>query len=529
LDGVSLVAPERRHFRLGLTADFDGDGDSDAVAWTVPEGAAPDAAAGELWSFPAGGAPRKLASTPGFIPTGPGCTSRVSLALTGPHSVTLDLAAHCEATLIARSPVRSLAVLAPAAPRPVLTAVRAAAPAPRELQLRVSSIDRDHDGNDDVELSVEVQAVDSKRPAVARLLWLDRAAGPSREPQEPLASLARAAGTQQSRARGKRTCRSVAEGVGNLRRLIATLCHESGTARLFDAEGAGLRCGELGPVVDQLAMAEVRAALTAQNVAEAAAVLARDGWYFGRASPKERGKLEALVMRAVRVVEAGPIVALAARPVPRTPEPRYSPLHFEQPESSLLVLTPQGVVRAAPDGSSELPVDEQALASAWSLVVTSPNGATWTGVSHACNQSELVLEFSPPTQSLSVPLLAARPGACAGKPIPRVSPPVPLGFEAGKLTAVIAGSTVGPRLSEDEAWPRPVEPGSARSPDGKLLVVPTPLGLLVTGDDKPELWQSPELEPWYELSDCAVAGGASALACIKANRVLLIRRGAAGD
>jgi hypothetical protein len=55
-------------------------------------------------------------------------------------------------------------------------------------------------------------------------------------------------------------------------------------------------------------------------------------------------------------------------------------------------------------------------------------------------------------------------------------------------------------------------------------VIPTPLGVLVSGGDQPELWQASELQPWDSLSDCVVAGGASAVACVKQRRVLLIRR-----
>ena len=52
----------------------------------------------------------------------------------------------------------------------------------------------------------------------------------------------------------------------------------------------------------------------------------------------------------------------------------------------------------------------------------------------------------------------------------------------------------------------------------------TVLGLLISGGDAPELWQSAELTPWHTLSDCVVANGASAIACVKEGRILLLRR-----
>ena len=48
------------------------------------------------------------------------------------------------------------------------------------------------------------------------------------------------------------------DAVGNLRRLIAALCHEAGTARVFDDEGAALRCGSLQRLADRLARPKSR-------------------------------------------------------------------------------------------------------------------------------------------------------------------------------------------------------------------------------------------------------------------------------
>jgi hypothetical protein len=525
LDGVSLVAPQGRRIALALVADFDETQGPDAVLWTVPVGQSTVVSEGELWAHLAGRPPRRLLSTPGFVPTGAKCKARASLSLTGPRSVTVDLEADCGKVLIARSPVRSVSVLAPAAPRPVLVQTRVSAPAPGEkLTIGVDSTDRDQDGNDDVELQVRVQAHGTARPASARLLWLDRPAGTSRQPHEPVASLARAAGLEQVRAKGKNTSRTVPDGVGNLRRLIASLCAEGGTPRLLDAEGAPLRCGKLDRVVDRLATAEVRAALKQQQVAEAAAVLARDGWYFGRISRNRREQLEREITEACVPVEPASVVTLAAQPVPRAAEPRWSPLQFEQPEASLLVRTAQGLIRAAPDGSSENLVEEEAGTAAWPLAVTAPDGRVWTGVSQACNRSELLLTFSPQAAPAPAHILAARPGACTGRPIPSTPPPTPLGFKSGKLMAIVGGSAVGPGTDRAALLSRPPRAGSPRSADGKLLVLSTPLGLLVASDGEPELWRGPELKPWHALGDCVVAPGSRALGCVKSNRVLLIRR-----
>jgi hypothetical protein len=82
IDGMALAAPAGRSFERGLAADFDGDGKLEAVTWTLPSAAG--GAPGELWLHPSSGEPRKLATLPGFVPSGPGCRLEPSLVQTGP-------------------------------------------------------------------------------------------------------------------------------------------------------------------------------------------------------------------------------------------------------------------------------------------------------------------------------------------------------------------------------------------------------------------------------------------------------------
>ena len=114
------------------------------------------------------------------------------------------------------------------------------------------------------------------------MVWLDRTAGTSRDAREPSRSLARGASVEATRAKGKTTSKTVGEGVGNLRRLYAALCAEGSVPRVFDGDGAPLACGDLKSFVDDLASAEMTAALTRKDYVEAAATLSRDGWYHGR-------------------------------------------------------------------------------------------------------------------------------------------------------------------------------------------------------------------------------------------------------
>ena len=525
LGEVSMTAPEGQVFELGLAADFNQDGQSEAVAWTVPAGSAEKPRPGQLWVFSPTGRPRRLTDLPGFVPTGPGCKTRTTLSRTGPQTVTLSAAADCETRRIERSPVRALLVVAPTAARPSLVQVRIADAAQGEvIDAAVDSTDRDGDGRDDVKLSLSVSASGSQRPATARLLWLDRAAGPSREPHEPRSSLERAASNEVVRAGGKNTSATVEDGVGSIRRLIASLCREAATVRIYDADGGAFDCGSLQLTADRLVEAEVRASLTRKNVPAALAALARDGWYSPRASSKAREKLEALIAKATLSVSPERVTWLRVRATSQPQPPRWSPLQFEQPEASLLVQTTAGLTRVAADGGTETPVEPDSGIAAWPLAVTMPDNSRLTGIAHACNRSELMLVFTAPRFTQPTRLLAARPGPCAAGAPPESGFPAPVELREGKLVALLGGAIVGLANDSEGFGSGSSIRGSPRSPDGRHWVTPTPMGLLVMGNDTPELWDAAGLGAWHEITDCTVANGASAVACVALGRIVLLRR-----
>ena len=522
LDGMALTAPEGRAFARGLVADFDADEKPEAVTWTVPK-----EGPGELWLHPQEGAPRRLATLPGFVPGGPTCKLESELTQTGPRTVTLDASASCEPALLARTPKRAIVVVAPRAERnPVLT-LRVAEPAPGEvLGLDVDTSDKDGDGRDDVRLAVSVTKQGSKRSASAQLVWFDRASGVSRDATEPAASLARMASLPLARAKSKQNAESALELVGATRRLLGSLCAEGGVPRVFDGDGAPIACGKLGVTVDRLAMAELRAALTVGDVLAAGGALSRDGWYFGAASEKIRKEMTRALEGATTRVEATS-TRPGARPTRETTAPRFSPLAFE-PSGALLVQTGSGLVRIATDGT-EQPLDADAAPESWPLEVVSDGGWRWSGVALACDRSEVLLSVqtgpgTPAAPPLVTDLLAPRPGACRGGAPPKYARPAPLAWKTTGLEAIVAGAHVGPKTSAADAALRPQPLGTPRSPDGRHLVVPTPIGLLVTGPKKPELWQTANLPEETALSDCAVASGAAAVACVASGQLLILRR-----
>jgi hypothetical protein len=394
--------------------------------------------------------------------------------------------------------------------------MQAAAPSPGEtLELLVDSSDQDNDGRDDVRVTVKLTA---GGPAVsATLRYLDRAAGTSVDPREPAASLGSLAAKAQSLAKQKKGAKVAAELVSGARRLFASLCASSGSARVFDAQGSPLVCSNLGAFHQRLAMAECQAALAQGDPLTALSVLGRDGWYGGRIGDQERANIERSIVAAVREVTVSTVIMPAAVPEPGGSEPRYSPLAFEGSTEQLLVMTRGGLVRVVADGSREEPAGPEV--GAWTLGVTLPGGARWTGFSAGCDRSEVELVFAAtePVRRATPELLAPRPMACTG-PLPDAFPrPIALGTRDGELEAIVAGVHVGPK-----GVPAPM--GSARSSNGRFLVVPSSLGVLVLGGERPELWRSPRLAAPAALTDCVVSSSGNAVGCTLMGQALLLRR-----
>ena len=530
-----LQAPPGLAFAQVLAADFDVDGSLDAVAWLVPtptaERDAPTAP-GSLWYFPGTEAPRTLSGFPGFVPNGPGCSTLATLRQTGRQTVVLEVAAKCEGNRLPRSPTRSLQVLAPARAEPQILGFRLAdAAAGETINVGVDTTDRDSDGLDDIDLTVTVGKNGTDRPASGHWIWLDRTAGPSRDDTEPGASFARVGSIEQVRSTGKNTSLFALDAVDNARRLFATICAEGGSERLWTWDGASLNCGALGPTVDRLSHAEVQASLKQRDVLRAFSVLQRDGWYSAKMSTEKRGDVEKLLAAAVTAKAATvTTLALQLRPVDPTSPPSYAPLSFDE-GGNLLVQTSSGRVRTIPYGSAS-PADIPATAfeqgpaaqQPWPLLPQGPKGDRWSMTLNACGRSEVSLLFGGGSQygaeQVPTEVIAARPGSCKGRAFVDGLSPTPVAWTDGGLTALLGGRLV--ELGSLADARRSVPFGSPLSLDGRRLVVPTTLGLLVLHDEANELWTVSPPTGTAGLHHCVIANGATRAACVKGIRAAIV-------
>jgi hypothetical protein len=511
-----LTAPDGLVFRLGLVGGLAGGKDGDVLAWLI--GTPDKPVIGELWLFPEDGPPRLISGAPGFLPTGPTCSHDAHLDQTGPNSVALDIRASCAAPLLPRTPDRSVAVLAPLRDNPKIVGFRLAAPAPGEaIHLEVVSRDRDSDGRDDVEMTVVFAAAPA--PEIrASFVWLDRPAGLSRDAFEPLASFVRLASLETKRASGPKA-ESVAEGVANARRLYSTLCAESGVARISLENGTELSCGDLSAAFQSFTLARVNAELGAGHPERALAALEQHAWFpsGAKAEADRFGKAQlALVMAKVikrRVIKLVPLKAVPRRV---EAEPHLSPLSFHA-DGSLLLLTAEGLVRAAPDGRFEY--DASSEVDAWNTAVVSSKGERLRGVAFPCDRSEVSWlatdgagNVLPP---IPTPLVAPRPGVCrsGGAFIaPRITANA---WTTEGISAFLGSSLLG-------APPAHPPMGSAVSPNGRFSAVATESGLLVFGNDKTTLWVFDDPELARQLEDCVVSNNAQAAACLLGGRAQVI-------
>ncbi len=516
IEGRELEAPPGRIFEQGLAGDFNSDASRELVVWTLPDPEQKQPAEpGELWLYPASGPPKKLLDFPGFLPTGANCTPLVALSQSATATVTLDIRVACTTQLVGRAATRALLLVAPFGEQHPRFGIRAADAAPGEvLTLDLKARDEDSDGRDDYRLTAGISRGNAAPEITAQFLFFDRAAGVSRDAREPAKGLLELLKRDTSRALKKKTADSALAHVDSARRLLASLCAEGATPRVFDWTGNPLPCGGMAELVDRLGAIEISAHLAKGDVAAALGALARDGWYFGSLKPALRAQLVKDIEKQTKVVPVNR-ASLGARPRAVT-APSFSPLRFER-SGALLITTDSGLYRLAPDAIREEPVSaDAASALGWPLEVVSREGQRWLGVSYSCGRSEVELLVSGgASEPQTTTLLAPRPGVCGGGRFADAFTPTPLAVDP-RLEALVGGAIVG---THDASAP----PGSARSPNATHVAIPTPLGLFIQSASEAsrgELWKSDGFT-LAGVSGCVVDDSGTRAACVRGGRAEL--------
>jgi hypothetical protein len=513
IGATEWVAPDAGRFAQVLAVDLDHDEKSELVAWVVPATQDPLRPPGSLWLLTE--TARELRGFPGFVPGAPACSHSVSLEATGPSTMTLDVRAVCPSGGLARAPVRSLSVIAPLRPEPVLLELRLADPvAPEQLTVRVDSNDRDADSRDDARVTFTLSTPDTA-PAVAQFAWLERAAGLARDPDEPGASFKALGSLEVVRAKGVNTSRQVAERLNNARRLYAYLCKEGGAFRLTDSNGTALNCGELQSAFDAFVQAEVRAAITQKNFASALFALDRNDWLGRRIPAKLQTQLGAEVKKAIGESKYK-AQELPVRLRDAGASPHYSPLTFQGLD--LLAMTPDGIRRFRDGVAPDRHEDVSDEVDAWPLLAFGPGGERLLDVSYPCDDARVTLLAQLPDGSfkptLVTDVLAPRPGNCQGGDAFFHPELRSITWSSQGLTALFGPLRVGPAQGGPRA-------GSPLSPDGQSAVAVTSLGLFVTSRDSQQLVKTTTDLP--DLADCVISNNAVLVACRAGARAFLLR------
>ncbi len=534
VEGMTLEAGGRE-IVLALFGDFDGDEKKDALAIVRPPAAErkPGSPTGDL-VFISGREGARAAAIASGPPLGAqtSCAPTARLERIGPRSAFAEIGDACPRGSGSRAVI--VVRLTPPMPQIAFDAVVVDPPQAPKLSVDVDAADRDKDGIDDVVLRLAIEggaAVAGAEPGprlVGKLAFFDRPAGPSRDPDEPEASLKAIAAQAAARAKKAKEAASVPPLVAQMRALYRTMCSEGGAPRVTKIHGgSAVSCGS-SKALEDAGIAEVRAYATQGDVlrAFAAAELAQVAPATKTAA--KTAELQKILEEVAPSFEprggVRTISAVADRP---HEPPEWGPLSFDS-NGKLLVRNGKSVVLVDPETGDEAATD----ISPWNDEVVSPDGKSrWIEAYHACEGVALRATFAPTGDGdMSEVLLpiAPRLGKSCGGGRGEAAQTVPIAWGSRGLEAVVAGQPVLIKLAPPQAslltsfLDEPPPMGSPRSRNGKAFVFPVASGVLVRGITPGWIRiQSPELEPYAELRRCTISDDATRFACLRRGRVVI--------
>jgi len=531
LGGVSVRAPAGSVFELGLARDLDGDGATDVVAITRLAANAGDPGTLVFYKSTPQGMTQSSPIATGSLPKMGQCTATRRLAQVGKRSVLVELGQKCTPQPT-RDPSRWVAVLAftPLA-RTHFSASVVDPPNAPALFFNVDASDRDGDTIDDVSVRVSIEGgggpLEPLSRTTATLGWFDRPAGMSRDGDDPDGSLRLLSATAQALAAKPKEAAGVPPRVRAIRGLFSALCNEGGAPRLLKVLGdAPLSCGS-SRALEEAGLAEVRAYATMGDALMATTALSRAQLAPATKSPNRGKDAESWILGASPAVSATSVRQVAAVPlIERGRQPAWGALAFEA-SGKLLVRTANGVVRMDPETGDELDARD---VSPWSMAVISPDGGSrFIEAYNACDGLVLHATLAPTANGdmtdVELPIVPALASHCAtskGEPVTAT----PIAWGAAGLEAIVDGSLIlvspqGRASVLQSLMNQAVSPGAPRSPDGKTLVTPTSLGIVVRAA-KSRTLRASELDGAYaELRDCAVSDDGTRVACVRAGHAFV--------
>lgn len=517
------VSMNDREIVQALLADFDGDGKKDAIAIVRNVGDGGPPSTGELVHWKGGVPTANVIASGPTMSVDPSCAPSMRLARIGPRSVFAELGTTCTKTTGARA--LYVVRLGPALGI-AFDAIVTDPPGAPKLGIDAIAEDRDKDGADDTVLAVTLEG-EGKPKITAKLAFFDRSAGPSRDAEEPAASLDAIAKQVTKQAAKARDAPAVPPMVEQMRALYRSICAEGGSPRIHRVHGGSAPSCGTSKALEDAGVAEVRAyvtlgdALHAFNAADVASV-----------PPATRTAARITEMHKVLADVAPPLDARTSRSLnvlvdaPRGQHPEWGALAFESPQK-LLVRHGDKVSRV------DLSTWEQEDTDipAWPSRVVSPDGKMrWLEAYHACEGVALRATFAPlaegDTHDVVLPITPRLGAKCAGGR-GEASSAVPVAWTSRGLEAIVAGEPVAIRLDATNATAlstfteEPAPKGSPRSPGGKAVAIATPQGLLVRAADRTTLRRAADMQPYASLRHCTTTDDGSVVACQRSGQVVV--------
>jgi hypothetical protein len=539
VEGLELVAPPGRELLYAIVRDVDGDGKKDALALVrspAPPGKPNEVGPAEIVFYAGSSSPPRPSSiTVAPAPrVDPACTPVARLERIGPRSALVEVGTTCTRGPSSRAFFVVRLVKDPAVAFAVSVLDPPGAP---KLGVDVDGEDRDHDGIDDVTLHVTIEGgappFEPGPKLSAKVAFLDRSAGPSRDPDEPEASLKAIAAQVTARAGKAREAATVPGIVQQMRMLYRAMCVEGGAPRLVklrasadDTTSGAVACGASKPLEDA-GIAEVRAFVTQADALRAlasASVAQLAPATRTAARTTEIGKLLGDVAPIVQA-RSTRVIGITL-PATRAAHPEWGSLAFE-PSGKLLVRGPSAVSRVDTEtgeaADAELP--------AWPTQVLSPDGKSrWLEAYSACEGVGLRATFAPTDgesemRDVLLPIAPALGSRCAGGR-GEAATTIPIAWGPRGLEALVAGLPllVKPEVSSASVMASPLGEmppfGSPRSAGARAMAVATSQGVLVK-TTKAARYRAPDLEPYSDLTQCTTNDDASRIACVKRGRVVV--------
>lgn len=538
-NGLTLEAGGRE-IVSALVGDFDGDGKKDALAIVrpVPAERKPGSSTGELVFFHGGmggmeGVPAGAIASGPALGVQPTCVPTARLEKIGARSAFAEIGSSCPSGVGSRA----IVVVRLAAPAPAV-AFDATVADPRDapkLTVDVDAADRDKDGIDDVVLRIGLEGggagAENVPRLTARLAFFDRPAGPSRDPEEPEASLRAIAAQAAARATKAKDAPAVAPLVQQVRALYRAMCLEGGAPRVLKIHGGSAASCGTSKALEAAGVAEVRASVTEGYALRAFAAAEAAQLAPATRTAAKTSEIQKLLGEVAPPLEAKSVRILTA-PVDasRGGHPEWGPLAFEY-TGKLLVRHGKSVMRVDPETGEGEPAD----VVAWRDEVVSPDGKSrWLEAYHACEGVALRATFAPTGEGemndVVLPIAPRLGKSCTGGRGEAASA-VPIAWGPRGLEAIVAGQPLlikhdPPSASLLGAFTDEIPPpGSPRSHSARFFALAMPSGVLVRGRAAPDRWslvRSPDLEPYADVRRCTSNDDGSRLACIRRRSAVVV-------